>query len=128
MTIRSVYPVKSATEFLAQSQSTVHFVHVGREHACPYVCVPASLCLPAAVAWPSLLSRSGQQVLGSCILAQLSLEAGPVCRVYVGHRERKRTQSNTPTLHHEVLPNAQKTLIYPGMMTKLNALDPSEEQ
>lgn len=69
-----------------------------------YVNVPASLYLT----WPSLFSRSGQQVLGSCILAQLSLEASPGCRVYVGHRERKRTQSNTPALQCEMLPNARK--------------------
>lgn len=69
------------------------YVHV----LCVYL--PQSACLPAEVAWPSLLSRSGQQVLGSCGLAQLSLEAGPVWRLYVGHRERKGTPSNTLALH-----------------------------
>ena len=39
---------------------------------------------------PSLLSRSGQQVLGSCGLAQLPLNGSLVWRLYLGHRERER--------------------------------------
>lgn len=64
-----------------------------------HMCVPDLVSLPAEVACPSLLSRSGQQVLESCGLAQFSLEASPAWWLYVGHRKRKGTLLNTLALH-----------------------------
>lgn len=78
-----------------------------------------------------MLSRSGQQVVGSRGLAVLSLDAGPAWRLYVGHRERKEqlnTTSPTSLETAEILPKAVKTLIHPGIMTQLSAPDSSEEE
>lgn len=93
------------------------------QYANGHVHVPASLSLTCCgrLAWPTLFSRSGQQVLGSCILAQLSLEASPGCRVYVGHRERKRTRvcGTHQRFSAKCCQRLRKTLICPGAMTKL---------
>lgn len=61
--------------FSAVTQSFISRFHIGWGSG---ACIPASLFYTAELAWPSLLSRSGQQVLGSCRLAQLSLEGSPV--------------------------------------------------
>lgn len=119
-------PVQSGTELF----STV------TQHSSLCLCwtrTCMSICMCSCVTLPTCCGGLAQSVIqvrstGSglmhigCALSGSRPGVQGVC----GARERKRTQSNTPALHHEVLPNAQKT--YPGMMTKLNALDPSEEQ
>lgn len=74
---------------LQRSQRTFH-TWMRPRVSCVYLFFPH-----CSLNWPSLLSRSSQQVLCSCGLAQLSLEAGLAYRVYVGHRKRKGTLSNT---------------------------------
>lgn len=121
-------PVKSGTELF----STV------TEHSSLCLCwmrTCMSICMCSCVTLPTCCGGLAQSVIqvrstGSGLMHIGSALSGsrPSVQGVCGAQAEKRTQSNTPALHHEVLPNAQKTLIYPGMMTKLNALDPSEEQ
>lgn len=81
--------------------------------------------------FPTLLAESAQSVIqvkptGSALMrigSALSLEAGRAYRVYVGHRKRKRTLSNTLEILRNSLRDAarhSKEYIYPSIMTQLS--------
>lgn len=106
--------------FVSQrSQRTFHPGMGGPRVSCVHLC------------FPTLLAESAQSVIqvkptGSALMrigSALSLEAGRAYRVYVGHRKRKRTLSNTLEILRNSLRDAarhSKEYIYPSIMTQLS--------
>ena len=103
----------------------------------PCVCMYVCTCLGLCACWSGLAQSviqvrptgSGLMRIGSA----LSGSRPGVEAVFGAQGERKGTlpkHTSSPSLETaiEMQPNAPKTLIYPGIMTQLNAPDSSEEQ
>lgn len=111
---------------------TVCILNVGLCMHCMSMCVPASVRL---LCW-SGLAQSVIQVrpTGSGLMRIGSALSGsrPGVEAVCGAQGKKRNaveHTSSPSLETaKMQPNSQKILIYPGIMTQLNALDSSEAQ